>query len=65
MVFTTHVEMMIRSDAQWRYWALRNPHFGLCQNKETLSLHYGGVGKEIKWTIFINLLRLKSSRYRT
>ena len=65
MVFTTHVEMMIRSDCSVEILGAKKPSFWTLSKKENLSLHYGGVGKEIKWTIFISLLRLKSSRHRT
>ena len=41
MVFTTHVEVMVRSGCSVEILGVKKPSFWT-ENKETLSLHKGG-----------------------
>ena len=51
MVFTTHVEVMIRSGCSVEILGVKKPSFWT-ENKETLSLHKGGSRERNKMDNF-------------
>ena len=66
MVFTTHVEMMTRSSYLGEIYGVKiSSVWTLPKQGDLVFTDEGGVGKEIKLTIFISLLPLKSGRYGT